>query len=164
MKTKDNLAEAFAGESQAYQKYSAFAKKAEQEGFKNIARLFRTTAEAERIHAEGHLGALDKINSTSENLKAAVDGETYEYTTMYPPMFETADKEGHRAKRMFGFALKAERVHAELYKKALQAVEQGKDLDVTNFYLCPFCGHIEFGERPAACPICGAKGERYVTV
>src|SRR5512145_1559778 len=96
--TMDNLAEAFAGESQANQKYRAFAKKAEQEGLPNIARLFRTAAEAERIHAEGHLRSMAGIGATAENLKQAIAGETYEYTTMYPPMLQTAEAEGHRAK------------------------------------------------------------------
>jgi len=103
--TTDNLKEAFAGESQANQKYRAFADRAEKDGFPNVARLFRTTAEAERIHAAGHLGALDGIGSTSENLQSAIDGETYEYTEMYPPMFATAESEGHKAKRMFNFAV-----------------------------------------------------------
>jgi rubrerythrin len=162
MSTKEDLKEAFAGESQANQKYRAFAKKAEQEGLPNIARLFRTTAEAERIHAEGHLGALDGILSTAENLKAAITGETYEYTEMYPPMLERAEGEGHRAKRMFGYAVQAERVHAELYQRALEAAERGEDLDTGEVYLCPICGHIEIGGRPEACPICGAKGVKYV--
>jgi len=164
MTTTDNLKEAFAGESQANQKYRAFAKRAEQDGFPNIARLFRTTAEAERIHAEGHLRSLDGVGSTQDNLAAAKAGETYEYTTMYPPMLEQAQAEGHRARTMFGFAVKAEAVHAELYQRALEAVAQGKDLAETKFYLCPFCGHIEFGEPPAACPICGAKAEKFVQV
>ncbi len=80
--TIENLKEAFAGESQANQKYRAFAKKAEQDGYPNIARLFRTAAEAERIHAEGHLKALEEICSTAENLLAAMQGETFEYTKM----------------------------------------------------------------------------------
>jgi rubrerythrin len=109
----DNLKESFAGESQANQKYRAFAKRAEQDGLPHIARLFRTTAEAERIHAEGHLKALAGIATTRENLQAAIEGETYEYTTMYPPMLEEAQAEGHRAKLMFGYAVKAEAVHAE---------------------------------------------------
>lgn len=162
MSTTDDLNEAFAGESQANQKYRAFAKKAEQEGFANIARLFRTAAEAERIHAEGHLRARNGIASTRENLQSAIDGETYEYTQMYPPMLERAQAEGHRAKVMFGYAVKAEAVHAELYKRALEAVEQGRDLTEVRFYLCPICGHIEFGEPPAACPICGTAGTRFV--
>ena len=156
--TTDNLNEAFAGESQANQKYRAFAKKAEKEGFSNIARLFRTTAEAERIHAEGHLKALDKIGSTADNLQEAISGETHEFIDMYPPMVEQAEREGHKAKTMFKFAVGAEAVHAELYKKALEAVQAGKDLDETAFHLCPVCGHIEFGQPPEKCPICGAKG------
>ena len=162
MSVIDDLKEAFAGESQANQKYRAFAKKAEQEGFPNVARLFRTTVEAERIHAEGHLRASAGISSTRENLQAAIDGETYEYTTMYPPMLQQAQAEGHRAKLMFGYAVKAEAVHAELYKRALEAIEQAKDLGEVRFYLCPICGHIEFGAAPEACPICGTAGTRFV--
>ncbi len=160
----DNLKEAFAGESQANQKYRAFALKAEQDGFPNIAKLFRTAAEAERIHAEGHLRALDAILSTAENLKAAVGGETYEFTEMYPPMLATAETEGHKAKRMFGYAVKAEAVHARLYQLALDAVKAGKDLAESRFYLCPVCGNIEFGRPPETCPICGAKGGKFITL
>jgi rubrerythrin len=162
--TSDNLKEAFAGESQANQKYRAFAKRAERDGLPNIARLFRTTAEAERIHAEGHLTSLAGIGSTSDNLKAAIDGETHEYTSMYPPMLELAETEDHRAKLMFGYAVKAEAVHAELYKRALEAAAQGKDLAEAKFYLCPVCGHIEFGVPPEKCPICGTLGKKFVEV
>jgi len=162
--TETNLKEAFAGESQANRKYTAFAKKAEQEGFVNVARLFRTAAEAETIHAMGHLNAMDAIKSTVDNLRAAIAGETYEYTEMYPPMLTQAQTENHKAKRMFGYAVEAEAVHAELYKLALEAVSQGKDLADTKFYLCPVCGHIEAGNPPATCPICGIKGEKYVQV
>lgn len=155
--TNDNLKEAFAGESQANQKYRAFAKKAEKEGFVNIAKLFRTTAEAERIHAEGHLKALDQIASTADNLQAAIDGETFEFTDMYPPMVELAVADGHKAKTMFKFAVDAEEVHAQIYTKALEAVKSGKDMDVTDFHLCPVCGYIELGSAPEKCPVCGAK-------
>jgi rubrerythrin len=161
--TQENLKEAFAGESQANQKYRAFAKKAERDGFPNIAKLFKTAAEAERIHAEGHLDVLDGIGSTVDNLKAAIDGETYEYKEMYPPMLELADTENHKAKRMFKYAVEAEDVHAQLYKLALAAAEKGKDLDVTDFYLCPVCGHIEFGKPEESCPICGTLASKYVT-
>lgn len=154
--TTENLKDAFAGESQAFQKYSAFAKKAEREGFTNIAKLFKTTAEAERVHAEGHLKALEAIASTADNLKGAIEGETYEYTEMYPPMNDLATEEGHRAKTMFRFALEAEKVHAEIYTKALEAVKAGVDMDVSDFYLCPICGYIELGEAPEKCPVCGA--------
>ncbi|HUU85613.1 MAG TPA: rubrerythrin family protein [Phycisphaerae bacterium] len=162
--TEDNLKEAFAGESQANRKYLAFAKQAEKDGLPNIARLFRTTADAERIHAEGHLGALGGIGSTTENLQAAINGETYEYTEMYPPMLEQATTDGHKAKRMFAYAVKAEAVHARLYTLALEAAKQGKDLTETRFYLCPVCGHIEFGAPPDSCPICGAKAGKFIEV
>jgi rubrerythrin len=160
--TKENLKEAFAGESQANQKYRAFAKKAERDGFPNIAKLFSTAAEAERIHAEGHLGALDGIGTTVENIKAAIGGESYEYKEMYPPMLEQAEADNHKAKRMFKYAVGAEDVHARLYKLALFAAEQGKDLEETEFYLCPVCGHIEFGKPEVNCPICGTLASKYV--
>ena len=162
--TIENLKEAFAGESQANQKYRAVAKKAEKDGFPKIARLFRTTAEAERIHAEGHLGSLEGIGSTADNLQAAIDGETYETDAMYPPMFEQAKTDDHKAKRMFGYALDAEAVHAKLYALALEAVKQGKDLTEVDFYLCPVCGNIELGKPTEPCKVCGAKADKFVLV
>jgi rubrerythrin len=162
--TKENLDTAFAGESQANQKYRAFAKKAEKEGFTNIAKLFSTAAEAERIHAEGHFGALDGVGSTVDNLQSAIAGETYEYTEMYPPMLALAESENNKAKRMFGYAVQAEAVHAKLYSMALEAARQGKDLDVSNIYLCPVCGNIEFGEPTDKCPICGTLASKFVKV
>jgi rubrerythrin len=162
--TTNNLKEAFAGESQASQKYLAFAKKAEKEGFQNIATLFRTAAAAERIHAEGHLGAMDGIGPTAENLGIAIAGETYEYTQMYPPMLKQAEADGHKAKRMFDYAAKAEAVHARLYQLALEAVQQGKDLPQDKIYLCPVCGNIEFGAPPETCPVCNAKGSSFIQV
>ncbi len=162
--TLENMKDAFAGESQANQKYRAFAKKAERDGFPNIARLFRTTAEAERIHAEGHLGSMDGIGSTAENLQAAINGETYEYKNMYPPMLEQAKADNHKSQKMFGYALDAEAVHAKLYALALEAVKAGKDLEGVDFYLCPVCGYIEFGKPTENCPVCGAKAEKFVLV
>ena len=162
--TKENLETAFAGESQAFQKYTNFANKADKDGFPNVARLFRTAAQAERIHAGGHFAALDGIGSTAENLQAAIAGETYEYSEMYPPMLDQAMTDDHAAKRMFSLAVKAEEVHAELYKKALEAVEQGNDITETEFYLCPVCGHIEFGSPPDNCPICGVPADRFTLI
>jgi rubrerythrin len=161
--TVENLKNAFAGESQANQKYRAFAKKAEQDGFPNVAKLFRTAAEAERIHAEGHLKAMEAIGATADNLQAAINGETYEYKEMYPPMFEQAKAEEHKAKRMFGYALDAEEVHAKLYAMALEAVKQGKDLNM-EFYLCPVCGNIEIGKPTEPCKICGTKPDKFILV
>ena len=162
--TDDNLKEAFAGESQANRKYLAFAARAEKDGFPNVAKLFRTAAEAETVHAHGHLVAMGGVKATAENLEAAVAGETYEHTEMYPPMLEQAEAEGHKAKRMFGWAMKAEKVHAELYAKALAAVRDGKDLEAGDFYLCPICGHVEEGKPSDPCPICGAKADKFVQV
>ena len=165
MKTSnENLKEAFAGESQASQKYLAFAKKADSEGFRNIAILFRTAAAAERIHAEGHLSAIDGIGSTAQNLATAIEGETYEFTQMYPPMIKQAELEGHKARRMFDYASKAEAVHAKLYDLALDAVQKGQDLPADKIYLCPVCGDIEFGRPPETCPICKAKGSSYIQI
>jgi rubrerythrin len=160
--TEKNLKDAFAGESQANRKYLAFARKAEQEGFVNVARLFRITAEAETLHAFGHLHALGAIGSTAENLEAAVAGETYEYKEMYPPMLEQARADNHRAARMFGYAVEAEEVHAKLYTMALEAVKKGQDLTGVDFYLCPVCGYIELGQAPETCPICKARGELFI--
>ena len=162
--TNDNLKVAFAGESQANQKYLAFAKEAEKEGFANVAKLFRTAAMAERIHAEGHFQAMGGIGSTAENLETAIGGETYEHTEMYPPMFEQAQAEGHPAKRMFAFALEAEKVHAAIYQKALEAVRNGQDISTSEIWLCPICGHVELGNAPEKCPICGANSSVYVQV
>jgi rubrerythrin len=159
--TLQDLNEAFAGESQANRKYLAFAKQADKDGLPNIARLFRAAAEAETIHAHGHLLAMGGIKSTVDNLKAAVAGETHEYTEMYPPMLQRAEAAGHPAKRMFRYAVKAEEVHAKLYKLALEAAQRGEDLKEAKIYVCSVCGHIEFGNPPASCPICGAKPEKF---
>ncbi len=160
--TTENLKSAFAGESQAFQKYAAFAKEADKAGFANVAKLFRTTAQAELIHAEGHLAAMSGIGSTVENLQAAIDGETFEHNEMYPPMLEQAETEEHPAKRMFAYAVKAEQVHAELYRQALEAVRNGKDIEATEVWLCPVCGHVELVTPPANCPICGVKASVFV--
>lgn len=164
MSTLENLKEAFAGESQAFRKYSMYAQKADKEGLPNIARLFRTAAEAERIHAEGHLKAMGAIGSTVENLQDAINGETYEYTEMYPPMLDKAEADGHKARLMFGYALKAEEGHAKVYSQALEAARAGNDLEETEIYLCPVCGHIEFGSPPEECPVCKAKGKVFTQV
>jgi rubrerythrin len=162
--SEDNLKEAFAGESQANRKYLAFAERAERDGFPNIAKLFRTTAEAETIHAMGHLKAMGGVGSTVENLQGAIDGETHEYTEMYPPMLEQAESDGHKAERMFKLALAVEETHAKLYKAALEAAAAGKDLDTDEIYICPVCGHIEFGKPSDACPVCRAKADKFMQV
>lgn len=162
--TKENLATAFAGESQANRKYLAFARKAVKDGFPHVARLLRAAAEAETVHALGHLGAMEGVGTTLANLEEAVKGETYEYTEMYPPMTAQAEAEGHRAKVMFRFAMKAEAIHAKLFQLALEAVKAGVDLKEAEFFICPVCGDIELGMPGERCPICGAPAERFERV
>jgi rubrerythrin len=159
--TQENLAYAFAGESQANRKYLAFARQADKEGLPQIAKLFRAAAEAETLHALAHLANAGGVKSTLENLKAAVAGETHEYREMYPPMVEQARAEGHKAKTMLEWANKAEQVHAGLFEQALAAIESGADLSTMEVYLCPVCGHLEFGVPPERCPICNAPASRY---
>jgi rubrerythrin len=162
--TTENLATAFAGESQANRKYLAFARQAEKEGFPQVARLFRAAAEAETLHALAHLANMGGVGTTLQNLAAAVAGETHEFTEMYPPMVEQAKAEGHKAKTMLDFANKAEKVHAGLFQQALEALKAGKDLAQMEVYLCPACGHLEFGVPPERCPICGAPAAKYQKV
>ncbi|WP_242394761.1 rubrerythrin family protein [Anaeromyxobacter oryzisoli] len=161
MPTQENLKVAFAGESQANRKYLAFARQAEKEGLSQIARLFRAAAEAETVHALGHLANMGGVGTTLENLEAAVAGETYEYTEMYPPMVEEARRENHRAKTMLDWANRAEQVHARLFRQALEAMKAGKDLTQMDVYFCPVCGDVEFGPPPERCPICNTPGARY---
>jgi len=159
MSTEKNLKEAFAGESQANRKYLAFAKKADEEGYTTIAKLFRATAEAETIHAHAHLRILEEIKSTRENLQAAVEGETYEFTKMYPEFIEEAKNEGHKqAERSFELANEAEKVHGGLFKKALENIDQRESVD---FYLCEVCGNIVLNSAPDKCSICNAPASKF---
>jgi rubrerythrin len=162
--TNENLGVAFAGESQANRKYLAFARQAEKDGYPQIAKLFRAAADAETIHALAHLGNMGGVGSTLENLRHAVQGETYEFTEMYPPMVEQAKQENHRARVMLGFATAAEKVHAGLFRQALAALESGADLTKMDVYLCPICGDVEFGTVPEKCPICGAPASKFQKV
>lgn len=161
-KTETNLQNAFAGESQANRKYLAWAKKAEQEGFKQIAKLFRAVAEAETIHAHSHLKELGGIKSTKENLEAAIAGEVFEFQKMYPQMIQEAQAEGNKnAVRTFTFANEVEKVHADLYKKALAEIGKNGDAD---YYVCAICGHTVENEPPDECPVCKAKKQLYKKV
>ncbi|MGD9821803.1 MAG: rubrerythrin family protein [Aminobacteriaceae bacterium] len=161
-KTMKGLSEAFAGESMANRKYLAFAEQAEKEGYPATAKLFRTIAEAETLHALAHFRTMGGVKSTAENLQAALEGETYEFTEMYPGFIRDAEEEGQKnAVRSFTFANEAEKVHGELYKKALASMEKGKD---STFFLCPVCGYVEEGHAPDVCPICKAKKDVFVTV
>ncbi|MBA7548562.1 Rubrerythrin-2 [subsurface metagenome] len=154
-KSEEDLKAAFAGESQANRKYLAFAKKAEQDGLPGIAHLFRAAAAAETVHAHNHLRAMGGIKSTTENLKEAIEGEFYEFTKMYPDFINDAKTEENRsAERTFNFANDVEKIHHKLYQKALEVVENGKDLEDGLIYVCSVCGYTHEGEPPDQCPVC----------
>ena len=121
--TEENLKAAFAGESQANRKYTAFARKADEEGYPEVANLFRAAAEGETAHALQHLHLLKGVKGTRENLQAALDGETEEYTKMYPEMARIARQEGHEEfARWFEAVAKAEKAHADRFREALKSL------------------------------------------
>lgn len=153
-KSEKNLLEAFAGESQANRKYLAFADKAEMEGHKQVAKLFRAAAAAETVHAHAHLRVAGGINSTEENLKEAISGETHEFESMYPQMIEEAQAEGQEAAlRSFSFANEVEKIHANLYQKAFDSLGSNEEVD---YYVCKVCGNTVEGEPHGPCDVCGA--------
>jgi len=158
-KTFENLMAAFAGESQANRKYLAYAKKAEKDGNLNAAKLFKAASDAETLHALKHFEVAGKVSETSENLKDAVAGETFEYKDMYPDFVKLAEDEGNTAAvRSFTFAMKAEKVHARLYQEALDTLDNKEEVF---FYLCPVCGNIE-KSVPGKCSICGVSGDKFI--
>jgi len=161
-KTDKNLQEAFAGESQANRKYLAFAKKADAEGYKQVAKLFRAAAEAETVHALNHLKELGGIKSTKENLTEAISGETHEFQSMYPQMIADAETEGVKgALRSFNFANEVEKIHAGLYQKAVEQLGNNEDFD---YHVCQICGNTFEGEPPDKCPVCGALKKMFKKV
>ena len=162
MSTEKNLKEAFAGESQANRKYIAFAKKAESEGYTQIAKLFRAAAEAETVHAMAHLRALKAVKSTQENLAEAIEGETFEFKVMYPGYIEQANKEDHKpALNSFKNAMAVEQVHCSLYIEANSAVKENKDLPKAKIFVCEICGNTVLDEAPDKCPVCGAPKTKF---
>ncbi|MEP9411583.1 MAG: rubrerythrin family protein [Candidatus Brocadia sp.] len=162
MSTMDNLKSAFAGESQANRKYLAFAKKADEEGFKQVAKLFRAAAEAETVHAHNHLRVMGGIKSTKENIQEAIGGETHEFTRMYPQMIEEAKKEGNKqALQSFEIASKVEKVHADLYQKVLNNLGKNENID---YYVCQVCGNTVEKAAPDKCSICGALKSMFAKI
>ena len=160
--TNENLKNAFAGESQANRRYAAFARKADKEGFPQIAKLFRAAAEAEAIHALNHLKVMGELKETAANLDAALSGETFEFKEMYPKYLEIAKHEGNKlAAWSFDVANKVEQIHANLYAKAIEALKNNKALAKTDYYVCSVCGNTVEGSPPERCPICGAPKNRF---
>jgi len=159
-KTTEHLQDAFAGESQASRKYLAFAKKADQEGYPQVAKLFRAAAAAETIHAHNHFNALGGVKSTVENLQAAIAGENYEVVSMYPGMIADSEAEGEkRANNSFKWAFEVEKVHEALYRYALEHMDP--NTPVVDFYVCPICGYTHEGKFEGKCPVCGAPAEKF---
>ena len=164
-KTQDNLNDAFAGESQANRRYLFFAERADEEGHPVIARVFRAAAEAETVHARNHLKALGEIKSTGENIKAAISGEHYEFTQMYPGFIEQAKAEGNTdAEVSFDLANKVEKIHHTLYEKALRFLDGGEPIKDEPYFVCQRCGYTVGGQAPEKCPVCGAPRSMFKRV
>lgn len=161
-KTIENLKDAFSGESQANRRYLGFAKKAEKEGYPQIAKLFKATALAETVHALNHLEVMGEINSTIENLKTAVSGETFEFDEMYPGYLKIAGEEGNKkAVWSFDVANKVEKIHADLFSKTIETMESNKEIVDIDYYVCGVCGNTVESLAPDRCPICGASKTRF---
>jgi rubrerythrin len=176
MKTLENLMAAFNGESNAHAKYTAFAKKADEEGYAGAAALFRAAAVAEEIHAKGHARVIKKlggtavadihlpdIKTTADNLQVAIAGETYERDVMYPEFIAEAKAAGNDdALRAFTYAIEAEAEHAVLYGDAAANLEAWRA--PRTFYVCPACGKTVSEVDFAKCPVCNASGEKFIAV
>lgn len=159
VKTDENLRAAFEGESKAYMRYQAYARIAEKEGNRTVARLFRALAEAELVHAQNHLALLGEVQNTEMNLTSALDGETYEFTQMYPGFIGQAEKDiNSRAEAAFRGASAVEKVHASILSEAVRNF--GRDRE-QSYYVCSVCGNTAASEAPSKCSICGGSKERF---
>ena len=157
-KTVRNLKVGFVAESQAHQRNLAFAIKAEQEGFPQVAKLFRAVAEAEGVHAYNHLRLLDGISDTQDNLESAFERENLAADS-YPRFIKEASEDDNEGVvRTFTYSRDVEREHAKLYKKALERMAGDVDVD---YYVCGICGYVSDSGLPDECPICGAPKERF---
>ena len=164
-KTDENLKAAFAGESQANRMYLAFAKKAEEEGLTQVAKLFKAAAEAETVHALNHLRVMGQVKTTADNLGTSVSGETYEFKSMYPKMIEEAKAESNKkAVQSFDYANKVEQIHANLYQKALDALKNNKPIPAADIFVCPVCGNTFEGKATDICPICFTPKNKFVKI
>lgn len=160
--TEDNLKNAFAGESQAHMRYLIFSKRAEAEGFPNVARLFKAISYAEQVHATNHYDALALIRGSSDNLQVCIDGENCEINEMYPAFHAVAKlQEEKGAMQTFNYALQAEKIHASMYQNAKKTVEARKDIQLGMMHICEVCGHTVEGEAPDRCPVCGASKDKF---
>jgi len=164
-KTEENLQEAFGGESKANRRYTLFAEKAEKEGYKQAAKLFRAVAEAEMVHIRNHLKVIDAIGSTKDNLLAASLGEKQEFTDMYPAFIERAREERNDwAERSFDWANRVEKVHYGYFDAAYKDIKERKPLAEATYYVCQICGNTVKDNVPDKCPICGAAASAFKKV
>ncbi|MFW5912569.1 MAG: rubrerythrin family protein [Candidatus Hadarchaeota archaeon] len=172
--TESNLHDAFAGESQAHMRYKIYSAVAEEEGYQNVARLFRAIAYAERVHATNHLNRMPEregffsgenpygVGNTSRNLQYGIDGETFEIEEMYPTYKKVSKfQEEPVAEQTFNWALQAEKIHAKMFKDAKESVDDEEDMELDEVQICSRCGYTTEGEAPEECPICGAKGDQF---
>jgi rubrerythrin len=160
-KTRNNVYTAFVGEAKAYHRLLAFARKADEEGFDQIAKLFRAVAAAEGVHVERHLRLMGEtmVHGTEENLQFSFESETTVNQVYYPQFIREAEEEGEPAAALtFGQARDVEEGHAALYKRALNALLRD---ETHNYHVCQVCGYIAEREAPDQCPICNAKRERF---
>lgn len=161
-KTTENLKDAFAGESQAFNRYMAFAERADQEGYPGVAKLFRAAAKAEMYHALSHMKALGSVHGTMDNLQTAIDGETHEFKKMYPAMIQDAVADNEiEARHSLEYAMSIEMIHAKLFKKALQDPHANEE---SVYYICPVCGNTVMDQPPKKCPYCGVDAKDFVEV
>lgn len=163
-KTQRNLYEAFVGEAKAHRRLLAFARKAEEEGYPDVARLFRAVAYAEGIHADMALRLMGEavIRSTEENLQSSFERERFASGIAYPRFIQEAEGEGdRRAALAFSRARDVEEAHAALYKRAISCMLREEPC---TYYVCDVCGYVAEGEPPDECPVCGARRERFVRI
>jgi len=163
-KTRQNLYDAFVGEAKAHVRLLAFARKAEEEDYAQIAKLFRAVAAAEEVHAANHLRAAGEaiMGSTEENLAFSFERETTINEVTYPRLIREAEEEGEQAAVIsFTFARDVEEGHANLYKKAMEHLLQDEDSD---YYVCGVCGYTSDGVLPDECPVCGAKSDAFTRI
>ena len=161
--TEKNLALAFAAESKASIRNATFARKADMEGYSQIARLFRAVSEAESVHARRYLMLMrGKIGSTEENLETAFQNEIKANVEEYPKLIQAAAAEGHKsALNAFSQARDVESFHADLYKKAINDMVAERE---TDYYVCQVCGYVSEDQAPDKCPVCRAIKEKFEPV
>lgn len=161
--TQANLEAAFAGESQAHMKYKIFADKAEEEGYPQVARLFRAISFAEQVHATNHFRQLQGIGETADNLGVAIGGENYENTEMYPSFSAVAKLQGEKGAMLsIHYALEAEKIHEAMYGEAKSRVESGVAIEEEPVYICPVCGYTVIGTPPEKCPVSSTPASKFV--